>query len=184
MVVKKTIPEIQKEKKPKEPQKAPIPEVFLKPKEPSPSNKPSDVLKHYWGFESFRPSQEDIINTVINGDDVFVVAPTSFGKSSVFQVPTMCMEGITIVISTHDVDLVSKYVNKIFVMADGEIIDEGTPKEIFSNEDLIEKANLKLPIISELFKALNDENQINIENNDYPLTISEAKDKILELMKN
>lgn len=93
-------------------------------------------------------------------------------------------EGITIVISTHDVDLVSKYVNKIFVMADGEIIDEGTPKEIFSNEDLIEKANLKLPIISELFKALNDENQINIENNDYPLTISEAKDKILELMKN
>ena len=33
-------------------------------------------------------------------------------------------------------------------------------------------------------KALNDENQINIENNDYPLTISEAKDKILELMKN
>lgn len=79
---------------------------------------------------------------------------------------------------------ISKYVNKIFVMADGEIIDEGTPKEIFSNEDLIEKANLKLPIISELFKALNDENQINIENNDYPLTISEAKDKILELMKN
>ena len=69
-------------------------------------------------------------------------------------------------------------------MADGEIIGEGTPKEIFSNEDLIEKANLKLPIISELFKALNDENQINIENNDYPLTISEAKDKILELMKN
>ena len=69
-------------------------------------------------------------------------------------------------------------------MSDGEIIDEGTPKEIFSNEDLIEKANLKLPIISELFKALNDENQINIENNDYPLTISEAKDKILELMKN
>lgn len=94
------------------------------------------------------------------------------------------MEGITIVISTHDVDLVSKYVNKIFVMADGEIIGEGTPKEIFSKEDLIEKANLKLPIISELFKALNDENQINIENNDYPLTISEAKDKILELMKN
>ena len=69
-------------------------------------------------------------------------------------------------------------------MADGEIIGEGTPKEIFSNEDLIEKANLKLPIISELFKALNDENQINIENNDYPLTISEAKDKIFELMKN
>ena len=69
-------------------------------------------------------------------------------------------------------------------MAEGEILGEGTPKEIFSQDDLIEKANLKLPIISELFKALNDENQINIENNDYPLTISEAKDKIFELMKN
>lgn len=93
-------------------------------------------------------------------------------------------EGITIVISTHDVDLVSQYVNKIFVMADGEIIGDGTPKEIFSNEDLIKKANLKLPIISELFKTLNDENKINIKNNDYPLTISQAREKILELMKN
>ena len=91
MVVKKTIPEIQKEKKPKEPQKAPIPEVFLKPKEPSPSNKPSDVLKHYWGFDSFRPFQEEIINSVIEGEDVFVIAGTSFGKAlhkdTVIQTP-------------------------------------------------------------------------------------------------
>ena len=93
-------------------------------------------------------------------------------------------EGITIVISTHDVDSISQYVNKIFVMADGEIIGDGTPKEIFSNGDLIKRANLKLPIISELFKTLNDEDKITIENNDYPLTISEARDKILELMKN
>ena len=99
MVVKKITPKKQKESKPKEPQKAPIPEIFIKPKEAPLSNKPLEVLKHYWGFESFRPFQEDIINTVINGNDVFVVAPTSFGKSSVFQVPTMCMEGITIVIS-------------------------------------------------------------------------------------
>ena len=92
-------------------------------------------------------------------------------------------EGITIVISTHDVDLVSQYVNKIFVMADGEIIGDGTPKEIFSNEELIKKANLKLPIISELFKLLNDEDEICIKNDDYPLTISDARDKILELIK-
>lgn len=93
-------------------------------------------------------------------------------------------EGITIVISTHDVDLISQYVNKIFVMADGEIIGDGTPNEIFSNEDLIKKANLKLPIISELFKVLNIKNKVIIENNDYPLTINEAVDKISELIKN
>ena len=92
-------------------------------------------------------------------------------------------EGITIVISTHDVDSISQYVNKIFVMADGEIIGDGTPKEIFSNEELIKKANLKLPIISELFKLLNDEDEICIKNDDYPLTISDARDKILELIK-
>ncbi len=93
-------------------------------------------------------------------------------------------EGITIAISTHDVDSISQYVNKIFVMADGEIIGDGTPKEIFSNEDLIKKANLKLPIISELFKLLNEEDKIAIGDNDYPLTISQARDKILELIKN
>ena len=77
-----------------------------------------------------------------------------------------------------------RYVNKIFVMADGEIIGDGTPNEIFSNEDLIKKANLKLPIISELFKVLNIKNKVIIENNDYPLTINEAVDKISELIKN
>ena len=69
-------------------------------------------------------------------------------------------------------------------MADGEIIGDGTPNEIFSNEDLIKKANLKLPIISELFKVLNIKNKVSIENNDYPLTINEAVDKISELIKN
>ena len=64
------------------------------------------------------------------------------------------------------------------------IIGDGTPNEIFSNEDLIKKANLKLPIISELFKVLNIKNKVSIENNDYPLTINEAVDKISELIKN
>lgn len=51
-------------------------------------------------------------------------------------------------------------------------------------KNLIKKANLKLPIISELFKVLNIKNKVSIENNDYPLTINEAVDKISELIKN
>lgn len=93
-------------------------------------------------------------------------------------------EGITIIISTHDVDLVSQYINKIFIMSDGEIIGEGTPKKLFSNNDLIKKADLKLPIILELFKELSCEKDLGLKKCNYPLTINEAKNKILELMKN
>lgn len=99
MAVKETATKVQKEKKERKLQIAPIPEVFTKPKDPPPSNKPVEVLKHFWGFDSFRPFQEEIINSVIEGEDVFVIAGTSFGKTVCFQVPTMCLDGVTIVVS-------------------------------------------------------------------------------------
>ena len=89
-------------------------------------------------------------------------------------------EGITILISTHEVDLVPDYANKVFVLVDGLLIGDGTPKEIFSQPEILEKANLKVPIVTELFQALEEEG-IDMEN-DYPLTIDEAKDKFLQLL--
>lgn len=89
-------------------------------------------------------------------------------------------EGITIIISTHEVDLVPNYANKVFVLVDGLLIAEGTPKEIFSQPEILEKANLKVPIVTELFQELEAEG-IDMEN-DYPLTIDEAKDKFLKLI--
>jgi cobalt/nickel transport system ATP-binding protein len=89
-------------------------------------------------------------------------------------------EGITIIISTHEVDLVPNYASKVFVLVDGLLIAEGTPKEIFAQPDILEKANLKVPIVTELFQSLEAEG-IDMEN-DYPLTIDEAKDKFLELL--
>jgi ATP-dependent DNA helicase RecQ len=58
-----------------------------------------DVLKSYWGFSSFRPLQEDIINAVLDGKDVLALLPTGGGKSICFQVPAMVKEGLCIVIS-------------------------------------------------------------------------------------
>ena len=89
-------------------------------------------------------------------------------------------EGITILISTHEVDLVPNYANKVFVLVDGLLIGEGTPKEIFAQPEILEQANLKVPIVTELFQKL-EKDGFDMEN-DYPLTIDEAKDKFLELL--
>ncbi len=58
-----------------------------------------EILKKYWGFETFRPLQEDIINAVISNKDVLALLPTGGGKSVCFQVPALAMDGICLVIS-------------------------------------------------------------------------------------
>jgi ATP-dependent DNA helicase RecQ len=62
-------------------------------------NSPKDILLKYWGYQSFRPLQEDIINQVLEGKDTLALLPTGGGKSVCFQVPAMCKEGICIVVS-------------------------------------------------------------------------------------
>ena len=60
---------------------------------------PSDVLKEYWGYDSFRPKQEDIVRAAMEGRDVLAILPTGGGKSVCFQVPAMMKEGIAIVVT-------------------------------------------------------------------------------------
>lgn len=92
-------------------------------------------------------------------------------------------QGITIIISTHDVDLVPQYANKVYVLHEGEIIGEGTAKDIFSNKELINKANLELPIIANFFKKIESESEDMSFNGDYPLTIEEGYETFLKLIK-
>ena len=58
-----------------------------------------EVLKKYWGYDSFRPLQEDIIDAVLEGTNTLALLPTGGGKSVCFQVPTMVLDGICIVVS-------------------------------------------------------------------------------------
>ncbi len=60
---------------------------------------PQKILKEFWGFDSFRPLQEDIINAVLNGKDTLALMPTGGGKSLCYQVPALIQEGLCLVIS-------------------------------------------------------------------------------------
>lgn len=60
---------------------------------------PSEVLKEYWGYDGFRPMQEEIITAALEGKDVLAIMPTGGGKSVCFQVPGLMREGITLVVT-------------------------------------------------------------------------------------
>ena len=59
----------------------------------------SEILKRYWGFDNFRPLQEEIADAAIYGKDVLALLPTGGGKSVCFQVPGLAREGLCLVIS-------------------------------------------------------------------------------------
>ena len=62
-------------------------------------NQTHTILKNVFGYEEFRPLQEEIIERTIDGKDSFVLMPTGGGKSMCFQIPALVFDGITIVVS-------------------------------------------------------------------------------------
>src|ERR1051326_7667098 len=59
----------------------------------------AEILKKHWGYDTFRPLQEDIIRAVLEGKDTLALLPTGGGKSICFQVPALEKEGLCIVVS-------------------------------------------------------------------------------------
>ena len=85
--------------------------------------------------------------------------------------------GITMIIATHEVDLVPEFAQRVCVMSGGMIIGEGTPMEIFGRPDLIAKTHLRLPVVAQLMEQLKEaELDVAVE-----LTVDGARDEILKV---
>ena len=87
-------------------------------------------------------------------------------------------EDISIIIASHDVEMVTQFADKIFVVNNGEIIGQGTPDEIFNNPEIIEKAHLELPKAAALLHLLKDNGfKCNVQ-----LTVDAAYHEILHAL--
>ena len=90
--------------------------------------------------------------------------------------------GITLLLATHDVDMVPLFANKMYILNKGQLVSEGEPKKIFSDTELIRKVNLRSPRLTHLFEVLNKKDNLPTDT-ELPLTIGEARKEILRLLK-
>ena len=60
---------------------------------------PEQILRDTFGFDSLRPGQDDIVEAILAGRDTLAIMPTGGGKSLCYQLPALCREGVTIVVS-------------------------------------------------------------------------------------
>src|ERR687885_1619666 len=66
---------------------------------PLQATNPRDALQRLFGYPEFRPGQEEVVRSVLAGDDVLAIMPTGAGKSLCYQLPAMLLPGCTLIIS-------------------------------------------------------------------------------------
>lgn len=110
---------------------------------------PKEALQTYWGYSEFRPLQEEIIQSILKGNDTVALLPTGGGKSICFQIPALIQDGVTLVISPllalmqdQVQNLERKGINSTFIKS-GSSTDE-----IVSLFDSIKFTNTKLLYVS------------------------------------
>ena len=89
-------------------------------------------------------------------------------------------EGMTIVISSHDIEMVNGFAEKIFVLNEGKILASGDKNEIFSNKELLKEAHLKAPITTEILYRLKEK---GFYVDTTKININEVVDEIIKMKK-
>lgn len=89
-------------------------------------------------------------------------------------------EGMTIVISSHDIEMVNGFAEKIFVLNEGKILASGDKNEIFSNKELLKEAHLKAPITTEILYQLKEK---GFDVDTTKININEVVDEIIKMKK-
>jgi cobalt/nickel transport system ATP-binding protein len=88
---------------------------------------------------------------------------------------------ITLLLATHDVDMVPLFANKLYILNKGKLVSEGSPAELFSDAEMVRSVNLRSPRIAHLFEVLKKEDGLHVDNQ-LPLTIGDARKEILRLL--
>jgi cobalt/nickel transport system ATP-binding protein len=91
-------------------------------------------------------------------------------------------KGITLLLATHDVDMVPLFASEMVVLNHGKLVSQGTPRESFSNGEMIRQVNLRSPRLTHLFEVLKTEDKLPISD-ELPLTIGEARKEIIRLLQ-
>lgn len=90
--------------------------------------------------------------------------------------------GMTIIMATHLVDMLPLFIDRLYVLTNGKVTKEGSPLEVFSDSEMMQRANLRLPYIAHLIEELKSKDKVQIDG--LPLTVGEARRKLLELINN
>ena len=90
-------------------------------------------------------------------------------------------QGITMIMATHDVELVPLFCDRVAIMDQGKIVGEGMPGEIFANTALLRGGELRLPRVSHLVEILKKKDKLDFP--EMPLTIGQARQELLKLLR-
>ena len=117
---------------------------------------PADLLRQVWGFDGFRPGQQEIVESVAAGRDVLAIMPTGGGKSLCFQLPALMREGVTLVVSPL-IALMRDQVRALRAagVAAGAITSGNTEAETAAVHEALAEGRLKLLYLAPERLALN-----------------------------